>query len=81
MSVLNVTSLDGYVTIQFEKTDGTYTLVDAIVLTQEEYDNTTPEQIEAMEQVRWDNWYAIVTAPSEEPIVEETVEEQLEGEE
>jgi hypothetical protein len=71
MPVTNVTQVEGYVTINFERTDGTYTLVDAVVLTEAEYNNTTPEQIEAMEQVRWDSWYAIVTAPSEEQPTEE----------
>jgi len=75
MPVTNVTQVEGYVTINFERTDGTYTLVDAVVLTEAEYNNTTPEQIEAMEQVRWDNWYAIVTAPSEEELVEEPTDE------
>lgn len=75
MSIIKTTNVDGYVTINFEHTDGTYTLVDAIVLTEEEYNNTTQEQLEAMEQKRWDDWYAIVTAPSvEQPNEEVTVD-------
>lgn len=53
------------VSIKFEKTDGTYTLKDAIVLPDDH--GFTEEQIEEMKQQRWDNWYALVTAvPTEE---------------
>jgi len=68
MTILKSTSLDGYVTIEFEKTDGTYTLVDAIVVTDAEYAKLTPADIEAMEQQRWDNWIAIVTADNTEEV-------------
>lgn len=49
--------------IDFTKTDGTYTLSDALVLP----DDVTysDEEIEAMKQQRFDNWIAIITAPSE----------------
>ena len=64
------TNNTGYVTIDFERTDGTYTLVDAIVLTEEEHINTTQEQLEAMQQKRWDDWYAIVSVQNEEVTVD-----------
>ena len=73
MAVIKTTSLDGYVTIKFERTDGTYTLVDAIVVTDAEYAKLTPADIEAMEQKRFDDWLAIVTAHNEE-IVEGEVD-------
>jgi hypothetical protein len=77
MAVIKTTSLDGYVTIKFERTDGTYTLVDAIVVTDAEYAKLTPADIEAMEQKRFDDWYAIVIASQEdEPAVEEQPSEE-----
>jgi len=62
--------------IEFEITKDGYTLKDAIVLP--ENHGMTNEQIEAIKQKRFDDWYAIVTAPSEE---EEIAEESVEGEE
>jgi hypothetical protein len=59
-----------YVTINFERTDGVYTLVDAIVLTKDEHINMTQEQLEAMQQKRWDDWYAIVSVQNEEVTVD-----------
>ena len=52
------------VTIQFEKTDGTYTFKDAIVLPDDH--ELTEEQIEVMKEERWNNWIALVTAVPEE---------------
>ena len=47
--------------IDFTKTDGTYTLQDALYLAD---DNTlTDIEIEAMKQARFDNWVAVITAP------------------
>jgi hypothetical protein len=55
--------------IDFEKTDGTYTFRDALHL---EDDHTFSEQqIEAMMQQRFNNWVAIITAPTPEPAQEE----------
>ena len=52
--------------IDFTKTDGTYTLSDALILP----DDVTysDEEIEAMKQERFDNWIAIITAPSVESV-------------
>lgn len=62
---------NGMVCVVFEKTNGTYDYRDALYFTQEDYAGTTPEQIEAMKQERFDNWVAVITyvAP-EEPVVE-----------
>ena len=46
--------------IDFEKTDGQYTLRDAIVLPDDH--NLTEEQIEQIKQQRFDNWLAIITS-------------------
>jgi hypothetical protein len=69
------TTEDGMVRVIFEKTDGSYNYRDALYFTAENYAATTPEQIEAMKQERFDNWIAVVTyvAPEEvlvEPVVE-----------
>ncbi len=58
----------------FEINDGTYTLRDAICLTQAQWDATTPEQLEAMQQQRFANWVAAITAPPSD-VVDEPVEE------
>jgi len=52
--------------IEFEITKDEYTFRDAIVY-DDNVDFFTPEQISEMQQKRFDDWYAIVTAP-EEPI-------------
>ena len=49
------------ITIEFEKTDGTHTLKDAIILP--ENHGLTDAEIEAIKQKRFDDWLAIVTAP------------------
>jgi len=65
----------------FELTDGTYTLRDAICLTQAQWDATTPEQLATMQQMRFSNWLAAVTAPPsdvvDEPVAEEPVDEVI----
>ena len=50
--------------ILFEITKDGYTLKDAIVY-DDSIDSFTPEQISEMQQKRFDNWYAIVTAIEE----------------
>lgn len=52
--------------IDFTKTDGTYTLQDALCLPD---DHTLSEaDIDAMKQARFDNWLAIILGP--EPTIE-----------
>ena len=64
MTILGTTEVDGMVSIDFEMTDGVNTLKDAIVVTQAQYDQLTPADIEAIEQQRWDNWLAIINNPT-----------------
>lgn len=58
--------------IEFEITKDGMTFRDAIVLP--ENHGMSDEQIEAIKQKRFDDWYAIVTAPQEE-VAEESEEE------
>jgi len=52
--------------INFEISQDGYTLKDAIVL--EDNHTLTEAEIETMKQKRFNDWYAIVTAPSEEVV-------------
>jgi hypothetical protein len=62
-----INQIDGKVQVIFEKGDSTQQFRDAIWMTQEEYDSTAPETIEAIKQERYDNWLAIINAmPTEE---------------
>ena len=62
-----INQIDGKVQVIFEKGDSNQQFRDAIWMTQEEYDSTTIEAIEAIKQERYDNWLAIVnTMPTEE---------------
>ena len=45
--------------LNFTITQNGFTYSDALSV-----ENETPEQIEAMKQARFDNWYAIITAPT-----------------
>lgn len=58
--------------IDFEKTDGTYTLVDAIYLPDDH--KLSDKEIEAIKQKRFDDWLAIMTALSVNDVLD-TVEE------
>ena len=56
------------VSIEFEMTKDGHTFKDAIVLPDDH--TLTETEIEAIKQQRFDNWYAVVTAPQEdEPVV------------
>lgn len=55
---------DEIINIPFTKTDGVYTLQDALNLTQAQIDALGDDGIEAMKQQRFDNWLAVITAPS-----------------
>jgi hypothetical protein len=59
--------------IDFTITQNGYTYSDALFVEDE-----TPEQIEAMKQARFDNWYKIITTPVDPNYVEEVTEEVLE---
>lgn len=60
------------VKIDFEITKDGYTFKDAIVL--EDNHGLSDAQIEAIKQKRFDDWYAIVTAPQEESVEQPTEE-------
>ena len=62
-----INQIDGKVQVIFEKGDSNQQFRDAIWMTQEEYDSTAIEAIEAIKQERYDNWLAIINAmPTEE---------------
>lgn len=52
--------------IVFERGVAPFIYKDALHFTEEEYAALTPEQIEAMKDERYQNWYAIVTNPAQE---------------
>ena len=47
--------------IDFEITQNGYTLKDSIVLS--DHDELTEAEVEALKQKRFDDWYAVITAP------------------
>lgn len=57
---------DDIIHIPFEKSNGKYTLQDALNLTQAEIDALGDDGIAAMKQQRFDNWLAVVEAPPPE---------------
>jgi hypothetical protein len=57
------------ISIDFEITKNGYSFKDAIVLP-DGY-SLSESDIEAIKQKRFDDWYAIVTAPSEDEIISE----------
>jgi hypothetical protein len=59
------------ITINFELSRDGYFFKDAIVLPKNH--GFTDAQIEEMKQKRFDDWYAIVTAPQPEEVIEESV--------
>jgi hypothetical protein len=70
MTVLKVTQEENLVTISFERGEEPWLFRDAIVLTPEEYAKLTPEDIDVMEQKRYEDWLAIVNLPEDEIILE-----------
>lgn len=57
------------ISFRFQIGEAPYLYSDALIMTQEEYDVLTPEQIAAMQQERYDRWLAIINSPpSEESI-------------
>jgi hypothetical protein len=60
------------ITINFELSRDGYSFKDAIVLPVGH--GFTDAQIEEMKQKRFEDWYAIVTAPQPEEVIEESVE-------
>ena len=60
------------ITINFELSRDGYSFKDAIVLPVGH--GFTDAQIEEMKQKRFEDWYAIVTAPQPEEVIEESVD-------
>jgi hypothetical protein len=59
----SLTSADGLIGKRYERSESGYVLRDTIWLSQAEWDALTPEDFEAMQQKRWDEWFSFVTAP------------------
>jgi hypothetical protein len=62
---------DGRMADEFEIGTEPYVLKDALVMMPDVYALLTPDEIAAMKQSRYDNWYAIVTAPPVDAPVED----------
>ena len=56
---------DGRLADEFEIGTEPFVLKDALVIMPADYEALTPDEIAAMKQARYDNWYAVVTAPQE----------------
>jgi hypothetical protein len=59
---------DGRIADDFEMGNEPHVLKDALVMLPADYEALTADEIAAMKQARYDNWYAIVTAPPAEEI-------------
>lgn len=57
---------NGMVSDSFQIGESPWVLNDAIVMPEDQYNALTPDEIAAMKQKRYDNWYAIVTNPPQE---------------
>jgi hypothetical protein len=55
---------DGRLADEFEIGTEPFVLKDALVMQPAKYEALTPDEIAAMKQARYDNWYAVVTAPA-----------------
>jgi hypothetical protein len=62
---------DGRLADEFEIGTEPYVLKDALVMRPEDYALLAADEIAAMKQARYDNWYSIVTAPPVDAPVEE----------
>ena len=61
-----VNQVDGKVQVIFSRSGDYGTFRDALWMTQEQYDSTSADVLVAMEDERYANWLAIVTAPPQE---------------
>ena len=60
-----ITTLDdGRISIPFVRNRDQYTFTDAIILSQENYDAMPEEQLSAMMDERFENWYQMINAAS-----------------
>jgi hypothetical protein len=62
--IINVS--DGKVQVIFERTYDNQVFRDALWFTEQEYADTTSEQITTMQDQRLNNWIAIINAPPTE---------------
>ena len=61
-----VNQIDGQVQVIFERGVGAETYRDALWMSQEQYDSTSSETLEAMKDERYTNWLSIIhPAPQE----------------
>jgi hypothetical protein len=58
---------NGKIVVKFKKGDTPFVLSDALWFTEEVYNSITPEEIEAIKQQRYDDWYAIVESMVNNP--------------
>ena len=64
-----INQIDGQVQIIFERSYEGRIFRDALWMTQSEYDAITPEEIQAQQQKRFDNWVIVITpTPEETPV-------------
>ena len=71
---MNVLTLEtGMISIRYMRTNGVFQFTDSIVLTAEEFDMLTPEDITVMQDQRFATWLENVTAASLQPTPEPAV--------
>lgn len=61
--------------IDFERTDGTYTLRDAIVLPDNH--TLTTEEIEQIKEDRWNNWITMITTPPVDVVPNDVIDAEI----
>jgi hypothetical protein len=61
-----VTLDDGLISDSFQIGQEPWILNDAIVMPADQYNALTPDELAALKQQRYDNWYAVVTNPPQE---------------
>jgi len=61
-----VTLDDGLISDSFQIGQEPWILNDAIVMPADQYNVLTPDELAALKQQRYDNWYAVVTNPPQE---------------
>lgn len=65
------------ISFRFQMGEAPLNYSDALVMTQEAYDALTPEQINTLQQARYDNWIAIINAPPESELEVVPTEETI----
>jgi hypothetical protein len=71
-----INQIDGQVQVIFERiSDQGLVFRDALWLSQQDYSNTTAEQILQLQEERYSNWLLVISAPVVEDSAPEVVEE------